>query len=120
MQSYPLNIDAGMYWAWKIGYVFFKIEGTAMVGDSLRGFFYHVGDDTRFSTLTFPTAITVTRSAQPPVTVGVDVNRLFVTPMGDIGPDFASTNTAERIAHSGTYIDMVLSNMRFSGVFTVQ
>jgi hypothetical protein len=113
-QSYPLDVDSDMYWAWSAGYTFFKIEGHATGPGGSGGFAYHVGDDARFSTVTVPAALDV---AAPAVhRLSLDVNRLFVAPDGRARPDMTGVATSN-VSHDGPESDMVVDNYTHSGVF---
>lgn len=117
--EYPLNVDADMYWGWKSGYIFLKIEGRSRAGDSLLPFFYHVGDDSRFMPMSLDMPFTVKGDGSTVRTLAVNVNRLFVTPFGAHSPNIVGTLT-ERITHGGPTADLVSGNVRGSGFMTLK
>lgn len=119
MHSYPLNVDADMYWGWKAGYIFFKVEGTSF-SDSARSFFYHIGDDKRYTSLQLDQAFSVVRSTPRPVEVEMNLARLFTAPDGSPSPRITSPNLSDRVAMSGPMLDTVARNLRLSNVFTLK
>jgi hypothetical protein len=110
-QSYPLDVDSDMYWAWNAGYTFFKIEGHANGSGS---FVYHVGDDKHFSAITVAASLDVSAPAEH--RISMDVNRLFVAPDGQARPDMTGVATSN-VSHDGPESDMVVDNYTHSGVF---
>lgn len=117
--EYPLNVDADMYWGWKSGYIFLKIEGRSRSGDTLLPFFYHVGDDSRFMPISMDMPFTVKGDGSTVRTLAVNVNRLFVTPFGQHSPNMAGT-LSERVTHGGTTADIVSGNAKSSGFMTLK
>lgn len=113
-QAYPLNVDTDMYWAWNPGYVFLKIEGHASGANGTNSFAYHVGGDKRFSTVTIAASLDVTGPAMH--RLSLDVNRLFVTPSGQMLPDVTGVASSS-ISHHGPESDLVVDNYTHSEAF---
>lgn len=113
-RSFPLNVDADMYWGWDPGYVFFKIEGKAITPEGAKSFLFHMGDDDRYTTVSMPAAFEVTGPAAHHVTM--DVNRLFTTPSGDASPDMTGERTSNAV-HGGAEADTMADNCAGSEVF---
>ncbi|WP_299429371.1 MbnP family protein [uncultured Meiothermus sp.] len=44
-QQMPLGINSGMFWAWNPGYIFYRLEGTALLPDGNQGWVIHMGTD---------------------------------------------------------------------------
>lgn len=117
--EYPLNVDADMYWGWKPGYIFLKLEGRSRSGDTLLPFFYHVGDDTRFMPISLDMPFTVKGDGSTVRTLAVNVNRMFVTPFGLHSPNPAGIMT-DRVVHGGPTADIVSGNIKGSGFMTLK
>jgi hypothetical protein len=114
-QSYPLDVDADMYWGWNPGYVFFKIEGHVRRPEGRRPFVFHVGDDKRFMTLTVPGTLELTASSSHGLTF--DLDRLFTRPTGETLPDLTGSVTSNMV-HGGKEADTLADNIAHSGVLT--
>jgi len=120
IHPYPLNVDADMYWGWKAGYVFFKIEGTSTVNDTALTFFYHIGDDARYVVRSLQTPFTVQRSAPRSVEVRMNLAQLFVSPTDNTAsPNLGSASSSERLGMGGPLADNMTRNMRFNDVFSL-
>jgi len=113
-QSYPLDVDSDMYWGWDSGYVFFKIEGHAATPAGSRAFLFHLGDDNRYATVNVPARLDVTGPAKHHL--ALDINRLFITPAGEVAPDMTGAVTSN-IVHGAKEADMIVNNLQSSGVF---
>jgi hypothetical protein len=46
----------------------------------------------------------------------MDINRLFVTPAGEVSPDMTGALTSN-IVHGGKEADTIVNNLQSSGVF---
>lgn len=44
-QQLPLGINSGMYWAWNPGYIFYRLEGTALLPEGQQKWVIHMGTD---------------------------------------------------------------------------
>lgn len=119
MHPYPLNVDADMYWGWKAGYIFFKVEGRS-TSDSTRSFFYHIGDDKHYTTVQVDGNFSISNKTPHPVALSMNVARLFTAPDGSPSPRIASPNPSDRTAMSGAMIDTVTRNIRLSSVFSLK
>ncbi|MDB5034209.1 MAG: hypothetical protein JWQ98_1450 [Chlorobi bacterium] len=117
-QTYPLNVDNDMYWGWNPGYIFFKIEGLAMVNKSWESFYYHVGNDGRLASIRLATPFTV-KGAGRAATMLVNTNRLFVTPSGGAFPNPGGA-LSDRVVNNGRLADTVAMNLAKSGCITLQ
>lgn len=117
--EYPLNVDADMYWGWKPGYVFLKIEGNARDKGPWLPFYYHIGGDDRLMQMELQSPLNVAGNGSTRRTLEVNVNRLFVTPAGQNSPNMVG-ELKERIAHSGETIDIVARNATGSGFITLK
>lgn len=45
-QQLPLGVNSGMYWAWNPGYIFYRLEGTALLPEGNQKWVIHMGTDT--------------------------------------------------------------------------
>lgn len=117
--EYPLNVDADMYWGWKPGYVFLKIEGNARNKGPWLPFYYHIGGDERLMAMDLQSPLIVAANGTTRRTLEVNVNRLFVTPFGHNSPNLVG-ELKDRIAHGGETIDIVALNAVTSGFITLK
>ena len=117
--EYPLNVDSDMYWGWKPGYIFLKIEGSARDKGDWKTFFYHIGDDKRLIMVSHDAPFTVAKGNASSRTLEVNVNRLFVTPTGQHSPNIVGT-MEERTTHGGATADIVAGNATNSGFITMK
>lgn len=44
-QQMPLGVNSGMYWAWNPGYIFYRLEGTALLPGGNQKWVVHMGSD---------------------------------------------------------------------------
>jgi len=44
-QQLPLGVNSGMYWAWNPGYIFYRLEGTALLPEGKQKWVIHMGTD---------------------------------------------------------------------------
>jgi len=44
-QQLPLGVNSGMYWAWNPGYIFYRLEGTALLPEGNQKWVIHMGTD---------------------------------------------------------------------------
>ncbi len=44
-QQLPLGVNSGMYWAWNPGYIFYRLEGTALLPGGNQKWVIHMGTD---------------------------------------------------------------------------
>ncbi len=44
-QQLPLGVNSGMYWAWNPGYIFYRLEGVALLPDGNQKWVIHMGTD---------------------------------------------------------------------------
>lgn len=109
-QAPPLDVDSDMYWGWDPGYTFLKIEGHT----DGRGFLFHLGDDHRYATAQL--WIDLDTGTAGGHEIAFDVNRLFVTPEGDVSPDMTGATTSN-IVHGGAEADTIVNNIEGSEVF---
>jgi hypothetical protein len=116
-QFYPLNVDNDMYWGWNPGYVFFKIEGSSMVGTDWQSFVYHIGDDDHLMTLRLETPFTVKAAGEERMLM-MNADRLFVTPSGGHVPNITGTEN-DRVVHGGSMADTMAVNIAHSGFITL-
>ncbi len=117
-QSGALDPAHGMFWTWSTGYIMVKMEGTSpQSGASNKGLIYHAAGfaganaTQRTVTLTFPTAITVSKSGDNHVHIDADVNAMFKSPNVI---DFASHYTINSV---GTNAKMLADN--YANMLTV-
>lgn len=89
LRTYPLDVDADMYWSWNPGYIFLKLDGQVQRSSGWSGFSYHVGGDANFRRIPLPDSLVVGSQGASRRLV-VDVNRLFVTPAGAYSPDITT------------------------------
>ena len=45
LQTAPLGVDAGMYWAWNPGYIFYRLEGQVELDGRTEPWLLHMGTD---------------------------------------------------------------------------
>lgn len=45
-QQLPLGVNSGMYWAWNPGYIFYRLEGRALLPEGSPKWVIHMGTDT--------------------------------------------------------------------------
>lgn len=117
--EFPLNVDADMYWGWKAGYIFLKAEGRAQSDKEWLSFFYHLGDDKRIMPVRINEPFTVAKGGASSSTLEVNVNKLFVTPIGEHSPNMIG-EMADRMAHGGTAADIMSRNVINSGFITLK
>ncbi|GIW35265.1 MbnP family protein [Meiothermus sp.] len=44
-QQMPLGVNSGMYWAWNPGYIFYRLEGVALLPEGKQKWIIHMGTD---------------------------------------------------------------------------
>lgn len=44
-QQMPLGVNSGMYWAWNPGYIFYRLEGIALLPEGNQKWVIHMGTD---------------------------------------------------------------------------
>ncbi|GEM82166.1 hypothetical protein MHY01S_03320 [Meiothermus hypogaeus NBRC 106114] len=44
-QQMPLGVNSGMYWAWNPGYIFYRLEGVALLPEGKQKWVIHMGTD---------------------------------------------------------------------------
>ncbi|MCS7068753.1 MAG: hypothetical protein RMK51_00990 [Meiothermus sp.] len=44
-QQMPLGVNSGMYWAWNPGYIFYRLEGLALLPEGNQKWVIHMGTD---------------------------------------------------------------------------
>lgn len=44
-QQLPLGVNSGMYWAWNPGYIFYRLEGIALLPEGNQKWVIHMGTD---------------------------------------------------------------------------
>lgn len=115
----PLDVDADMYWGWKPGYIFMKLEGKSSVAKQWEPFYYHIGEDKRLMRITAPGTVVVRSDSTGHATLRVNVNRLFVTPDGRYRPNVIG-ELGDRVANSGPQVDTMSQNAAGSGFITLE
>jgi hypothetical protein len=45
LQQLPLGVEAGMFWAWNPGYIFYRFEGKTVIAGKPQPFLVHMGTD---------------------------------------------------------------------------
>jgi hypothetical protein len=89
LRTYPLDVDADMYWSWNPGYIFLKIDGQVERVSGWSAFSYHIGGDANFHRIPVMDSLVVGAQGASRRLI-VDVNRLFVTPTGAHSPDIST------------------------------
>jgi hypothetical protein len=110
LQVYPLNADGDMWWTWGNQYMFVRIEGNRRASGAAEAepFFYHVGFQPAFATVTLPGALGVGASpTTASVKLELDVDRL-------IEPRDGSAPTGKHDTLEGWIIDNIDDNQVFS------
>ncbi|MBS1913207.1 MAG: hypothetical protein JST22_14560 [Bacteroidetes bacterium] len=115
----PLDVDADMYWGWKPGYIFLKIEGFSFVAKQWEQFVYHIGEDKRMMNIVASGSVSVPGDSTGQLHLKANINRLFVTPAGNYLPNLAG-DLADRVANSGGPADSLVINGQKSGFITIQ
>ena len=115
LMSYPLDVDADMYWAWNPGYIFLKMEGQVQGATGWSSFSYHIGGDALLNRISLADSLVVGRTGASR-TIRVDVNRLFITPSGDHSPDMT---TAPHV-NGGPMALVMATNAAGSGFLSIK
>lgn len=110
----PLDVDSGMYWSWNPGYVFLKFEGQVKDGSDWAGFFFHIGEAKRFSSLQLELEqrFTISPGGGAGPELIADFNQLLVSPDQTPHPDLSQDS--ERHVHGGDLADVLARNVQGS------
>ena len=115
LQQLPLGVEAGMFWAWNPGYIFYRFEGKTMVAGKPQPFLLHMGTDAyrmpvnAFDLQTGKVRINVGDSGGA-VTMNLDVAKAFEKdPSGAAGWDLSKPE--KRVMHGGPNVGQAYLNL---------
>ena len=115
LQQLPLGVEAGMFWAWNPGYIFYRFEGKTMVAGKPQPFLLHMGTDAyrmpvnAFDLQTNKVKINVSDSSGA-VTMNLDVAKAFEKdPSGTAGWDLSKPE--KRVMHGGPNVGQAYLNL---------
>jgi hypothetical protein len=104
LQILPLGLDAGMFWAWNPGYIFYRFEGKTMLNNKLEPFLLHLGTDAfRQSVNLFDLQTNKVKISVPEaggtVNVNLDIAKTFAA--GVAGSSYDLAKPEYRAVHGG-------------------
>lgn len=82
LATYPLSLDADMFWAWGTQYMFQRVHGKAWVDESWQSLVYDVGFDASYRTIHLNYALGPDSGA-PPARLAFDASAFFDAPPGE-------------------------------------
>ena len=114
-QSAPLGLDSGMFWAWNPGYIFFRFEGKAKLGNQSAPIALHMGEDARRLTVNLadvekPSVKLNVTDAGAAVNVQLDLNKYVAS--GVNGEPFDLSQAKYQQVHGGPVADQLYLNLQ--------
>jgi hypothetical protein len=115
LQQLPLGVEAGMFWAWNPGYIFYRFEGKTMINGKPQPFLLHMGTDAfrlpvnAFDLQTNKVKFKVTDSSGQ-ISMNLDVAKAFEKdPSGAVGWDLSKPE--KRVMHGGPNVGQAYLNL---------
>ena len=114
LQDAPLGVDAGMYWAWNPGYIFYRLEGQTEVAGATQPWLLHMGTDAFRLPVRIQDLLTGTVTVDVPAEgteIAFDLDLMKTFAQGTNGGTYDFANDAYRAVHGGPISAQAYTNL---------
>ena len=114
LQEAPLGVDAGMYWAWNPGYIFYRIEGQVDLDGQDEAWLLHMGTDAFRLPVRIQDLLTGTVTIEVPAegaAVDFELELMDAFSQGINAQDYDFSQDAYRAVHGGPVAAQAYTNL---------